>query len=124
MIYAGKEAYLKDVLLPTYADADKIGFLPEQITWCVENESYIWRYFIDKKMLYNTDQKLVTRFLTPAPFSKFYLEIDNESPGRVGAWMGWQIVRAYMEKNKISIQELLAADAKTIFEQSHYKPKK
>jgi gliding motility-associated lipoprotein GldB len=124
MIYAGKELYLKDLLLPDYADADKIGYLPEQITWCVENESYIWRYFIDKKMLYSTDQKLVTRFLTPAPFSKFYLEIDNESPGRVGAWVGWQIVRAYMENNKISIQELLAADAKTIFEQSHYKPKK
>jgi gliding motility-associated lipoprotein GldB len=124
MIYAGKEEYLKDLLLPTYTDADKIGYLPEQIVWCTENESYIWRYFIEKKMLYSTDQKLVTRFLTPAPFSKFYLEIDNESPGRVGAWIGWQIVRAYMENNKVSVQELLAADAKTIFEKSHYKPKK
>lgn len=124
MIYAGKELYLKDLLLPAYTDADKIGYLPEQIVWCNENESYIWRYFIEKKMLYSTDQKLGTRFLSPAPFSKFYLEIDNESPGRVGAWIGWQIVRAYMENNKVSIQDLLAADAKTIFEQSHYKPKK
>ena len=124
MIYAGKELYLKDLLLPDYADADKIGYLPEQIVWCNENESYIWRYFVEKKMLYSTDQKLGTRFLNPAPFSKFYLEIDNESPGRVGAWIGWQIVRAYMKNNKVSIQDLLAADAKTIFEQSHYKPKK
>ena len=124
MIYAGKELYLKDLLLPTYSDADKIGYLPAQQTWCQENESYIWRYFVDKKMLYSTDQKLLPRFLNPAPFSKFYLEIDNESPGRVGAWIGWQIVRAYMENNKVSIQDLLAADAKDIFEKSHYKPKK
>jgi uncharacterized protein YjaZ len=75
-------------------------------------------------MLYSTDQKLASRFINPAPFSKFYLEIDNESPGRVGAWVGWQIVRAFMENNKVSIQDLLVADAKTIFEQSHYKPKK
>jgi hypothetical protein len=37
--------------------------------------------------------------MTPAPFSKFYLEIDNDSPGRIGAWIGWQMVRSYM-KNK------------------------
>lgn len=124
LVYAGKELYLKDLLLPSYSDADKMGYTPEQISWCAENESYIWRYFIDKKMLYSTDQKLASRFINPAPFSKFYLEIDNESPGRVGAWVGWQIVRAYMENNKVSIQDLLVADAKTIFEQSHYKPKK
>jgi hypothetical protein len=124
MIYAGKELYIKDVLLPEYSDADKIGYKPEQITWCQENESYMWRYFIEKKLLYDTDQKLISRFINPAPFSKFYLEIDNESPGRVGAWIGWQIVRSFMENNEVSLQQLLQMDAKEIFEKSKYKPKK
>jgi len=63
--------------------------------------------------------------LSPAPFSKFYLEIDNVSPGQVGAWIGWQIVRSYMKNNNdISINELLNKKAKEIFEQSKYKPKK
>jgi uncharacterized protein YjaZ len=75
-------------------------------------------------MLYDTDQKLVPRFINPAPFSKFYLEIDNDTPGRVGAWLGWQIVRSYMENNKTSLQDMLKMDAKTIFENSKYKPKK
>jgi hypothetical protein len=79
MIYAGKELYLKDLLLPETTDADKIGYKPEQIKWCQENEGYMWRYFIENKMLYDTDQKLIPRFIAPAPFSKFYLEIDNES---------------------------------------------
>lgn len=124
MIRSGKELYLKDVLLPDYGDEDKIGYTKEQQAWCVENESYMWRYFIEKQLLYSDDQKLLPRFINPAPFSKFYLEIDNESPGKVGAWIGWQIVRSYMQNNEVSLQQLLAANAKEIFEKSKYKPKK
>lgn len=124
MIYYGKQLYLKDQLLPEYNDAEKIGYLPEQIKWCQENESYIWRYFIEKELLYSTDSKLPGRFTNLAPFSKFYLEIDNESPGRVGQWIGWQIVRSFMENNEVSLQEMLKMEPRVIFEKSKYKPKK
>lgn len=124
MIFAGKELYIKDMLLPDYSDADKMGYTPEQIKWCDENEGYMWRYFIEKELLYSDDQKLIPRFINRAPFSKFYLEIDNETPGRVGAWVGWQIVRSYMENNEVSLQQLLSTNAKEIFEKSKYKPKK
>ena len=124
MIYYGKQLYLKDKLLPSYTDAEKIGYLPEQIKWCQENESYIWRYFIEKELLYSTDSKLPGRFTNLAPFSKFYLEIDNESPGRVGQWIGWQIVRSFMQNNEVSMLDMLKMDAKQIFEKSKYKPKK
>jgi gliding motility-associated lipoprotein GldB len=124
MIYAGKELYLKDMLLSDYSDADKMGYTPEQIKWCDENESYMWRYFIEKELLYSDDQKLMSRFINRAPFSKFYLEIDNETPGQVGAWIGWQIVRSYMESNEVPLQELLYTNAQEIFKKSKYKPKK
>jgi gliding motility-associated lipoprotein GldB len=124
MIYSGKQLYLKDLLLPDYTDAEKMGYTPEQITWCQENESYMWRYFIEKEMLYSNDQKLISRFINPAPFSKFYLEIDNESPGQVGAWIGWQMVRSYMKNNEVPLVDLLKTNAKEIFVKSKYKPKK
>jgi gliding motility-associated lipoprotein GldB len=124
MIYFGKQLYLKDLLLSDYTDAEKIGYTPEQMSWCQENETYMWRYFIEKEMLYSDDQKLMSRFINPAPFSKFYLEIDNESPGRVGAWLGWQIVRSFMKNNDVSIDSMLQMNAKEIFEKSKYKPKK
>lgn len=124
MIYYGKELYMKDIMLPNYTDAEKIGYTPEQITWSQENESYIWRYFIEEDLLFSTDAKLENRFVNMAPFSKFYLEIDNESPGRIGQWIGWQIVRSFMENNEVSLQEMLKMDAKQIFERSKYKPKK
>ncbi|MDI5886560.1 gliding motility lipoprotein GldB [Flavobacterium yafengii] len=124
MIYSGKQLYLKDLLLPDYTDAEKMGYTPEQITWCQENESYMWRYFIEKEMLYSNDPKLISRFINPAPFSKFYLEIDNESPGQVGAWIGWQMVRSYMINNDVPLVDLLKTNAKEIFVKSKYKPKK
>ncbi|WP_432222291.1 gliding motility lipoprotein GldB [Flavobacterium sp. TMP13] len=124
MIYFGKELYLKDLLLPEYSDDEKIGYTEEQLLWCQENESYMWRYFIEREMLYDDDAKLKARFVSPAPFSKFYLEIDNETPGRVGAWVGWQIVRSYIKNNDVTLDEMLQLSEKEIFEKSKYKPKK
>ena len=124
MIYYGKQLYLKDLLLPEYSDADKMGYSEQQIIWCQENESYMWRYFLENEMLYSDDQKLIPRFVNPAPFSKFYLEIDNESPGQVGAWIGWQMVRSFAKNNNVPLSDLLKMNAKEIFEKSKYKPSK
>ena len=124
IIQAGKVLYIKDLLLPTTDDATKMGYTKAQNDWCQANENQMWTYFVDKKLLYETDQKLFVRFIEPAPFSKFYLDIDAESPGKVGAWIGWQIVRAYAENNKTNPKELLKTDALTIFNNSKYKPKK
>jgi gliding motility-associated lipoprotein GldB len=124
MIYFGKELYLKDLLLPDYTDADKIGFTSEQNKWCEDNEGYMWRYFLENELLYSNDSKLGNRFINPAPFSKFYLEIDNESPGRVGTWIGWQMVRSFMNTNDVPLEKMLQLNAKELFEKSKYKPKK
>lgn len=125
MIFAGKELYIKDLLIPEFSDADKIGYTPEQILWCQDNESYMWRYFIEESLLYDTDSKLGNRFINKAPFSKFYLEIDNESPGRVGTWLGWQIVRSFVKNNSdVTLEQLLQMDAAEIFNKSKYKPQK
>lgn len=125
MIYYGKELYLKDKLIPEYSDANKIGYTDLQLQFCQENEYYMWSSLVENKLLYDSNPKSEQRFLNPAPFSKFYLEIDNQTPGRVGQWLGWQIVRSYMENNdNTTLEELLALNAKTIFEKSKYKPKK
>lgn len=124
MLCSGKELYLKDVLLPDITDAEKIGYTPQQIMWCQENESYMWRYFMEDKLLYSTDSRLLNRFINTAPFSKFYLEIDNDTPGRVGTWIGWQIVRSFMKNNEVTLQQVLQMDAMELFQKSKYKPKK
>ncbi len=124
MIYHGKLLYLKDLILSSYTDDEKMGYTLKEINWCEENESYIWRYFLENELLYSNELKLNSRFIAPAPFSKFYLEIDNESPGQVGAWIGWQIVRSFVKNNDVPVAKLLELNAKELFKKSKYKPKK
>ncbi|MUH35987.1 gliding motility lipoprotein GldB [Zobellia amurskyensis] len=124
LIYYGKELYLKDRLLPLETDAQKVNYTEEQLLWSEANEQAIWRNFIENEYLYSTDNTLARRFLDPAPFSKFGLELDNESPGRVGRYIGWQIVKAFMDKNEVTLQQLLSLPAEEIFKKSNYKPRK
>jgi gliding motility-associated lipoprotein GldB len=124
MVYEGKKMYLLDLYLPTISDKLKIGFLDQKLAWAVANEEDIWKYFIERKLLFNTDTKLNKRFLDNAPFSKFYLENDNQSPGRIGVWLGWQIVRSYMQNNDVSLQQLLKINELDLYKKSKYKPRK
>lgn len=124
IVYHGKLLYLKDLWLPKTSDAVKIGYTDEEYKWAEDNEADMWRYFIENELLYSTDPKLPARFVNPAPFSKFYLEIDNESPGRLGQYLGWQIVKAYMKNNEVDVQQLMHVDAEEIFIKSKYKPRK
>ncbi|KAA1244856.1 gliding motility lipoprotein GldB [Aquimarina sp. RZ0] len=123
MIYYGKELYLKDLFLPNVLNSIKMSYTEDQYNWAESNEEEIWRYFIDRQLLYSTDADLSPRFLYPGPFSKFYLEeIDKESPDRIGQYIGWKIVASYMKNNNVSLRQLLLADAETIFNTSRYKP--
>ena len=116
--------YLLDLYLPKVSDKEKTGYTIEKLSWALENEEQIWKYFIERKLLYSTDTSLNKRFLDNGPFSKFYLSQDNLSPGRVGSWLGLQIVRSYMIHNGVSLQELLNTSTSEIYKKSKYKPKK
>jgi gliding motility-associated lipoprotein GldB len=125
MIYFGKQLYFEDKVIPFKTEAERIGYTEEQLEWARANESYVWRYFVERELLFSTDSKLPGRFINPAPFSKFYLEeIDSQSPGRLGQYMGWQIVRAYMENIEVTLKDMLLASPEEIFNNSKFKPRK
>ena len=123
IIYNGKILLLKDFVIPLSSDEIKIGYSNEQLNWAKQNEEYIWKYFIENELLFKTDDDLIDRFIISAPFSKFYLEIDNESPGKIGQWIGWQILRSFRKKNPtLKISEILKLSYEEIFKEANYKP--
>lgn len=124
IIFEGKKMYLLDAYLPKISERQKIGYSEDKLNWAKANEEEVWMYFIDRKILFSTDTKLNQRFIEIAPFSKFYMQQDDLSPGRIGVWMGWQIVNSYMKHNDVSLQELLKMEEEEIFKKSKYKPKK
>jgi len=124
MIAEGKKMYLLDSYLPLVSDYIKIGYSQEKFDWAKSGEEEVWKYFIANDLLYSTDSKLNQRFLNIAPFSKFYLATDNQSPGRIGVYIGWQIVSSFMHNNDVSLQGLMQMNEEEIFKKSKYKPKR
>lgn len=124
IIDQGKRMFLIESYLPEYSKGSLLGYTSSEYEWAVANESQIWKYFIENELLYSSDPDLRTRFIEKAPFSKFFIDIDKESPGSIGVWLGWQIVTSYMNNNNVTLQQLLQADADVIFNESKYKPKK
>jgi gliding motility-associated lipoprotein GldB len=124
MIQQGKKLKLMESFLPEEKKAEIIGYTDEQYKWAEISEEDIWKYFIQNEMLYSNDPSLTERFIADAPFSKFYLEVDKDSPGRIGSWFGWQIVNSFLENNDLTLQEMVLLDNEEIFKRSKYKPKK
>lgn len=124
MVYYGKILYLKDRLLPHISDGLKIGYTPKELQWAKANEGQIWRFFVEKELLFNTDNDLEEKFINEGPYTKFGLQLDSESPAQLGQYIGWHIVRQFMNDHPdVSLKKLIDMEAATIFNKSNYKPK-
>ena len=122
IIYHGKILYYKDVMIPDEYDHLKIGISQNKLEWAIGNESKVWGYFVENEILFNPKIDLEKRFIDDAPFSKFFLEIDNDSTEKIGRFIGWNIVRSFMKNNNIPLQKMLQLDPKEIYYNSKYKP--
>ncbi|KAB2813668.1 gliding motility lipoprotein GldB [Phaeocystidibacter luteus] len=124
MVQMGIVRYFQTAVLRNTPHEVIFGYTPEQLAFCREYELNIWRYFVEGMMLFESDIDLKRRFVMEAPFSKFYTDIDNQTPGRIAEWIGWNIVDSYMRKHDdVTLQELLStSDFRKLFRDSNYKP--
>lgn len=122
MVNLGKSYYFVEHALPCKADSLIIGYTSKEMHAVRTNQEIIWANLIENEMVYETSHFLKNKFIGERPS---IAEISENCPGRVGAWIGWQIVRKYMDQNPaVSFTELMAeTDAHKIFQQSNYKPK-
>ena len=121
MIFRGKQLFLLSQLLPDEPEWELIGYSKEQWDWCENYEKAIWNRIMEKRDLFKTESNILSSYINDGPFTS---EITQESPGRLGQWVGWRIVNSYMRNNKeVTLQELMNEnDAQKILEQSFYKP--
>jgi hypothetical protein len=93
LVETGKVMALLDALLPDVADTVKFAFTEPQLMWCHENEFQMWRRIVKDKMLFSTEQEHIGRLMNDGPFTNGF---ERESPGHIGEWIGWRMVRSYM----------------------------
>ena len=123
MVDAGKQVYLINAMIPEYPDRFKIGYTEDQMSWVTANEAYVWSAIIENQFLYSSHGTTIRTFLADGPFTA---DFSAESPPRLGEYLGWQIVKAYMEQNPdITLVQLInEIDGQKILTESKYKPKK
>ena len=122
MVEEGKKLYFMECMMPQKTDSLLIGYTQSQLNWCKVSEKQIWKFMNEKDLLYTTNLLEQKRYTSDGPTTN---GMPPESPGKMGAWVGWQIVRKYMRDNsgKISLKDLLEkADTKTIISKAKYKP--
>ena len=124
LVYNGKMMLLQDAFLPNTPDYLKMDYDKKQYEWTDANQANIYNYFVENNLIFGDDHRLVNRFITQGPFSKFYTEIDNESSPMVGVFIGWQICKEYYKKHPdTKLVEFLKMNATDIFNEAGYKPK-
>jgi hypothetical protein len=121
MIEEGKRIYVLDLFLPETADTLKTGYTANQLQGCYDNESGIWNFFIQNNLLYITDPLQTRDYVNDGPRTE---ALGPASPGNIGLFVGWQIVKKWMsDHEKNTPEQLLQTPAKQIFEEAKYKPR-
>jgi uncharacterized protein YjaZ len=121
MIEKGKLLYFLDAMMPEAHDTIKIAYSGQQLDWCQANESNLWAFLIENELLFSSDYEKTHKLIIDGPFTSFF---PDGSPGRTGWWVGWQIVRSFMEDNtNVTLPQLMEElTARQILDNAAYHP--
>ncbi len=121
MIYYGKAYHFVKSILPCTSDQYLIGYTPEEIQACWDNEDIIWAHFIENELLFQTNPFEIRKYIGEAPSTD---AISADAPGRIGRWIGWNIVEQFASNGNRSLEEVMQeSDVKMLFKASKYRPR-
>ena len=121
MINKGKSLYFIKAMIPELSDSIIMDYTNKQLKWSEHNESNIWAFLIENELLYSVDPEVMNKFIVDAPFTSYF---GNESAPRTGMWIGYKIVKSFMDNNTdITLSDLMQMyDSQAILTKSGYKP--
>ncbi len=122
MVYYGKAYHFVKAILPCTPEQYIIGYTPAEIAESYENEEFIWSHFVENELFYETNPFEIRKYIGEAPFTD---AISTKAPGRLGRWLGWNIVDDYRANRAVTLPELMGeSSAELIFRQSGYRPRR
>lgn len=121
MIYYGKKYFFAKNMMPCTPDSLLIWYDGEELANVEENRNLLWFHFLENELLFETNHIVKQKYMDERPN---ITEIGSQCPGRIGAWIGWDIIKEYHRRNSdISLQDLLAnPDAQNILNEAKYNP--
>jgi hypothetical protein len=121
MLYDGKLRYILSQLLPKRKVYEYVGYTLEQYDWCKANELRIWKTILEKQQLFTSDYSTAMQYFRDAPYTA---ALSAESPAKVGVWLGFQIISAYMKQQPETtwIDLMNDVDYIRLLKESKYRP--
>lgn len=105
LIREGKILYLTKAAFPDMGDHLILRYTQSQWNWAVKNEYAFWKYLVDGKSLFSKEEITIMNLIKPGPKTPG-LPIEG-APDRLGQYLGYRIVRKYMEDAETSVKDLI-----------------
>ena len=122
MVERGKKLYFIEAMNPSLPDSVILGYSRQQMEWAEDNEGAVWAAVIGNNMLYNNVLDHRRTLFNDGPFTAAF---GNDSPARLGEYLGLQIVRSFMTNNDVMLTEFMEmTDYQDVLQKSQYKPRK
>jgi len=96
MVAYGKAYYFAKQMLPCVPDSIFIGYTSKEMNGARENTDIIWKHLVEREVFFNTAKNIKEKYINERPIT---IEIGDQCPGRIGVWIGWQIVTEFAQKN-------------------------
>ena len=120
MVAEGKAIYFAQQTLPDTPDSILMRYSKVQMEWMKKNESNVWSYLLQNKVLYDIDYMRFHNLIDDAPKTNAF----RDSSPRTPYYIGWKIVSQYVSNTGASLDELFEeTDSQKILSQSNYRPK-
>ena len=110
----GKHFYALEACFPKFEKHLIMRYFPEEMDWAMDNEREFWDYLVAQNSLFKRDYKMALNIFSDGPFTSG-LPISETAPPRLGQFLGWRIVKKFMDKNpETTLEQLMKTDFKTI----------
>ncbi|MDX1446380.1 hypothetical protein [Lishizhenia sp.] len=114
IIHAGKVIYCVEAAFPEAKDEDIMRYTTEELKYAREHEGMFWKYLVDQKLLFDNTERDKANLLNEGPYT---VGLPDDSPDRMGQFLGWQMVKSFMDKNEdVSLPQLLEIDYNKILQ--------
>lgn len=98
LLYWGKVMFILEQCMPEASRAVLFDWTEAEWAWAEAHERDIWMELQPQDALFESDRTKFGKWFTEGPFTR-YGAIPQDSPDRLGAYMGWRMVSDFMAKN-------------------------
>jgi hypothetical protein len=113
MVYWGKVVYFTEAAMPDQPKHIIMRYEKEDLDWAKKNEFGFWEYLVNEKLLFKTEELNITNMLKEGPFTP---GLPEKGPDRLGQYLGWQMVKQYVEAKQIPLKDLFTTSYNDILQ--------